>query len=148
MVLTQQSHLHDGITAEEREIIIHAKKSCLHNSGEFWGKRSSPNLFDVTMGSYDGAETCELIGTFLLNHITSKHGNNFGLYRDDGLGVMNASACVIENVKKDLCSIFNQLGLKITIEAIEASHLVNTNCTPNQIISHSMCVVSPTTRQT
>ena len=69
------------------------------------------------MGSYDGAETCGLVGTFFLNHITSKHGNNFGLYRDDGLGVMNASARVIENVKKDLCSIFNQFGLKITIEA-------------------------------
>ena len=33
------------------------------------------------------------------------------------LGVMNASARVIENVKKDLCAIFNQFGLKITIEA-------------------------------
>ena len=66
------------------------------------------------MGSYDGAETCELVGTFLLHHITSKYGNNFGLYRDGGLGVMNASARVVENVKKDLCSIFNQFGLKIT----------------------------------
>ena len=101
----------------EREIIIHTKKSCLYNSGDFWGKRSSTNLFDVTMGSYDGAETCELVGAFLLQHITSKHGNNFGLYRDDGLGVMNASARVIENVKKDLCAIFNQFGLKISIEA-------------------------------
>ena len=108
---------YDHITDEEREIIIHAKKSCLYNSGDFWGKRSSTNLFDVTMGSYDGAETCELVEAFLLQHITSKHGNNFGLYRDDGLGVMNASARVIENVKKDLCAIFNQFGLKITIEA-------------------------------
>ena len=41
---------YDHITAEEREIIIHAKKSCLHDSGEFWDKRSSPDLFDVTMG--------------------------------------------------------------------------------------------------
>ena len=54
----------------------------------------------------------------ILHHITSKQGYNFGLYRDDGLGVMNASARVIENVKlkKDLCSIFSQFELKITIK--------------------------------
>ena len=49
--------------------------------------------------------------------ITTKHGNNFGLYRDDGLGVIKATAREIENIKKDLCSIFNKYGLKITIEA-------------------------------
>ena len=57
------------------------------------------------MGSYDSAETCELVGPSYSQHITSKHGNNFGLYGDDGLGVMNASALVIENVRKDLCAI-------------------------------------------
>ena len=46
-----------------------------------------------------------------------KDGNNFGLYRDDGLGVIKATARDIENIKKDLCSIFNKYGLKITIEA-------------------------------
>ena len=49
--------------------------------------------------------------------VTTKHGNNFGLYRDDGLGVIKATAREIENMKKDLCSIFNNYGLKITIEA-------------------------------
>ena len=39
------------------------------------------DLFDVTMGSYDGAETCELVGTYIPSAI-----NNMiiGLYRDDG----------------------------------------------------------------
>ena len=69
------------------------------------------------MGSYDGAETCELVGSFLLHQITHKHGENFGLYRDDGLGVLNAAPREIEIIKKDLCSIFNNHGLKITIEA-------------------------------
>jgi hypothetical protein len=49
-------------------------------------------LFDVTMGSFDGAESCELVGSYLLHLITTKHGNNFGLYRDDGLGVIKATA--------------------------------------------------------
>ena len=96
---------------------MHAKTSCLHSSGNYWGKRTSSSLFDVTMGSFDGAESCELVGSYLLHLITTKHGNNFGLYRDDGLGVIKATAREIENIKKDLCSIFNKYGLKITIEA-------------------------------
>ena len=108
---------YDQITDEEREIILHAKKSCLYKSGEYWGKKSSSNHFDITMGSFDGAESCELVGSFLLYHISMKYGKNFGLYRDDGLGVVKATAREIESVKKDLCAIFNKYGLKITIEA-------------------------------
>ena len=100
---------YDNITDEEREIIIHAKTSCLHSSGNYWGKRRSSGLFDVTMGSFDGAQSCELVGSYLLHLITTKHGNNFGLYRDDGLGgVIKATAGEIENIKKDLCSILNK----------------------------------------
>ena len=78
-----------NITDDERHIITHAKKSCLFSSGEQWCKKSSSNFFDITMGSYYGAETCELVSCFLLHKITTKHGNNFGLYRDDGLGISN-----------------------------------------------------------
>ena len=69
------------------------------------------------MGSYDGAESYELVGSLLLHLITAKHGNKFGLYRDDGLGIVKESTREIERIKKDLCSIFNTYGLKITIEA-------------------------------
>ena len=69
------------------------------------------------MGSYDGAESCELVGAFLLHKIKEKHGNNFGLYRDDGLGITNATPRQVELIKKDLCTIFSEHGLKITIEA-------------------------------
>ena len=30
-------------------------------------------LFDVTMGTYDGAEVCELVGTYMLSLISKKH---------------------------------------------------------------------------
>ena len=41
-------------------------------------------LFDVTMGSYDGAEVCELVGLYLLSKLTPQMGiKNVGLYRDD-----------------------------------------------------------------
>ena len=53
------------------------------------------------MGSYDGAETCELVGSFILSSITAKYGNSFGLYRDDGLGVFKETSRKIEKIKKE-----------------------------------------------
>ena len=40
------------------------------------------------MGSYDGAEVCELIGLFILNTLQDRFGKDVGLYRDDGLAVI------------------------------------------------------------
>ena len=45
--------------------------------------------FDVTMGSYDGAEVCELVGLFILSELTKLiDKNSIGLYRDDGLAIL------------------------------------------------------------
>jgi hypothetical protein len=96
---------------------VHSRKSILCSSADDWGKRTSDSLFDVTMGSHDGAEVCELVGSYLLHLITQKFGNCFGLYRDDGLGVIRNSARNIENIKKELCVIFKKNGLRITTEA-------------------------------
>ena len=76
-------------------------------------------LFDVTMGSYDGAESCELVGTYLPHNIKERFSNacNFGFYRDDRPGVTKASPRQAELIKKELRSIFAKYGLKITIEA-------------------------------
>ena len=75
------------------EIIKHARKSVLFNDdGKPWTKKDSNSLFDVTMGSYDGAEICELVGLFILNKLAQKFGKeNIGLYRDDGLAIMKAN---------------------------------------------------------
>ena len=93
----------------------------MFSTGEPWVKKTSTNHFDVTneltMGSYDGAETCQLVGAFLLHQITVKYGNTFGFYRDDGLGISKEPPRKIELIKKDLCPIFKDHGLKITIEA-------------------------------
>ena len=67
---------YDEITDKEKEIIIQAKKSLLFNGNETWCKKSSNSLFDVTMGSFDGAETCELIGSYILSKLAPKYGNN------------------------------------------------------------------------
>lgn len=68
------------------------------------------------MGSFDGAEICELVGLFLLNIINSRITGNFGLYRDDGLASIRATPRQTESIKKQLCEIFRENGLKITIE--------------------------------
>ena len=74
-------------------------------------------MFDVTMGSYDGAETCELIGSYMLSLVTTKFKDQVGLYRDDGLAVCKASPREIEKIKQQVSNVFKLNGLKIMIEA-------------------------------
>ena len=108
---------YDNITDEEKNIIIKAKKSILFNGNTAWCKRETKSLFDVTMGSFDGAETCELVGLYLLSKLTPVVGNDIGLYRDDGLAALNKTPREIENIKKYICQTFNEHNLKLTIEA-------------------------------
>ena len=69
------------------------------------------------MGSYDGAETCELIGIYMLSLISAKFKDRVGLYRDDGLAVCRATPKEIEKTKQEVSNIFKSNGLKIAIEA-------------------------------
>lgn len=74
-------------------------------------------MFDVTTGSYDGTEMCELIGAYMLSLITSKFKDEVGLYHDDGLAVCKATLKEIEKNKKEVSNVFKSNGLKITIDA-------------------------------
>ena len=56
------------IMTDERRIIKHTKKTTLYNNNMPWRKIRSD--FGVTMGSFDGAETCKLVGLFLLLQLT------------------------------------------------------------------------------
>ena len=60
---------YDNISNEEINIITHAKRSLLFQQSTPWCKRSNSKL-DVTMGSFDGAETCELIGLYMLSQVS------------------------------------------------------------------------------
>ena len=41
--------------------------------------------YDVTMGSFEGAKVCELVGLYILHILITKYGKNLnGLHRDDG----------------------------------------------------------------
>ena len=57
-----------------------------------WIKKNNSE-FDVTMGSYDGAEICELVGLFLLHELSTIIPKDLtGLYRDDGLAILQNSS--------------------------------------------------------
>ena len=103
------------ISEEQINIIIQAKQSLLFKDGTPWAKKGGTN-FDVGMGSYDGAETCEIVGLFILSQL-SKLDLDVGLYRDDGLGVTCATPRQVEAMKKKICAIFRQNNLEVTIEA-------------------------------
>ena len=64
------------------------------------------------MGSYDGAEVCELSGIFMLSLTGNKYNpNNIELYRDDGLAIFkNTSGHNLNKIKR-----FFKKGLDIVI---------------------------------
>ena len=68
--------------------------------------------FDITMGSFDGAETCELVTIFILYQLKTKFGNKIDLemYRDDGLAMVRGTSREIENTKKKICKIFKNIS--------------------------------------
>ena len=63
-------------------------------------KTESSSCFDVTMGSYNGAEPFELIG----------------LYRDDGLIVLNkVTSQNTDEIRKKIIQVFQNNGFSIDI---------------------------------
>lgn len=79
--------------------------------GGTWIKKEG--LFDVTMGTYDSVEICEIVETFLLSKISEIYDkNSIGFYFDDGLSVFkNKSGTQLEGIKKSLEKRFKEFGL-------------------------------------
>ena len=59
------------ISDEDNETIIESKKSFLYTGDTVWVKKGEIN-FDVGMGAWDGAETCELVGLYILDHLKKR----------------------------------------------------------------------------
>ena len=77
-LLTKSINYAKSITTIEEEVIttiFHVRKSLSFDKTSIWVKKGNPN-FDVTMGSYDGAEVCELVGLYLLNLLTNEFGKH------------------------------------------------------------------------
>ena len=100
------------------EVIFHARKSLLFEGGKTWVKRDKSSLFDVSMGCYDGAEVCEMVGIFMLNKLSELLSRDkLGLYRDDGLGMLkDNSGREADTTRKLIIRTFQEHGLRITIE--------------------------------
>ena len=106
------------ISQKDKEIIFNSRKSMLFGQGREWIKKGT-GLFDVTMGCYDGAEVCELVGMFALSRLAKEvpAADSIGLYRDDGLGVLRKSpGSKADRIRKDIIKVFADLGLRITIQ--------------------------------
>ena len=102
------------ITDEDKGIIFACKESVLYNGSTPWVKREGEE-FDITMGSYDGAETTDLVGLFLLHQL--KHlPVNLGLYRDDGLAVSALTNRLTEKLWQQIKQVYEDNGLKVTAE--------------------------------
>ena len=82
--------------------IKHSTKSILFHNNVAWKKKTRTNCFEVTTGSYDGAEVCKLVGTFILSKLGNIIGKkNTSLYRDDGLVFLrNLNARGTDNTRK------------------------------------------------
>ena len=105
-----------NISPMEREIIMHARRSLLFHGGATWIKKDGSD-FDVTMGSYNGAEVCELVGLYMLHLLSQRLGIDFvGLYRDDGATAQILSKKQADRARKDIIAIFKSCGFTITVE--------------------------------
>ena len=68
------------------EIIMHSRKSVLWYDNEIWVKKKDPE-FDVTMGSYDGGEVCEVCSLDILSLLKERGIFKEGwcaMFKDDG----------------------------------------------------------------
>ena len=62
-----------NIPERDINIIMHSRKSLLFHQDAALMKKGDSGLFDVTMGSYDGAKVCQLVGLYILNRLSEKY---------------------------------------------------------------------------
>ena len=73
--------------------------------------------FDVSIGAYDGAEICELVGWVLLYSINKiMDPSNHGIYHDDGLIIVDKSTpkkC--DGIRKRFYKLFEEFGFRLDV---------------------------------
>ena len=107
-----------SITQQELDIILHVRKSLLFSKNKPWEKTINESSFDITIGSYDGAEICELLNLYILSILGKVYGiQKVGLYLGDGLACLpKISGPASDKIPKDIIRTFQKnSGLKTTI---------------------------------
>ena len=136
------AHSIKPITSDEINIIMHSRKSILFTHPTTPDQHATPwtkktGLFDVTMGAFDGAEICEIVGLYILHLIKNRFtelelelGENLeldvGLYRDDGLIVhKRLPGHTTDSIRKSLISLFKEtgLGIEVSVNMTKANFL-------------------------
>ena len=72
--------------------------------------KKGDNFFDVGQGSFDGAETCELVGLFLLEDLSKTERLNVRIYRDDGLGCTKVPPSQAEKIRQKVAEILRNVA--------------------------------------
>ena len=107
--------------------LFHCRRSLLFHDNEPWIKKYTNGGFDVTKGSYDGAEVCELAGLSMLNRLSKKFDKyHIGSYRDDGLSIFkNFNGHQNYKVREEMIDLLKQhhLNLEITCRLKIADYL-------------------------
>ena len=99
---------------------MQARKTLFFKEDIPWVKKEQNEDFDVLMSCFDGAEVCELVGSYIfLQSIQLFEHHSAGLYRDDGLAILKSlSVPETDRVKKKkLIKVFKYCRLKITIKS-------------------------------
>ena len=97
------------------EILFNARKQLITWDDSNWTKKQG--LFDISIGSYDGAECCDIVGLYILFHLKNEFPDeNLSLYRDDGIGATAKHGAQASRLEKRLHAVFRTFDLKITTE--------------------------------
>ena len=65
----ENAKLYTSITQQQFDIILHARQISLLYKDKPWEKTIDEASFDISMGSYDGAEIWELVGLYILSFL-------------------------------------------------------------------------------
>ena len=71
-----------SIPPKSIDVIFHSRKSLLYHNDDPWVKKDTSVEFDVTMGSYDGAEVCEIVGLFMLDTLSKFFEKIISIYTE------------------------------------------------------------------
>ena len=63
----------------DKEIILRACDSLLFSDNKVSKKKNNDTFFDVPMGSFHGAEICDLVGLYILSKLKNVFSNYCGL---------------------------------------------------------------------
>ena len=105
------------ISSQDMETIMGCKSSLLFdNEKNVWKKKGTQD-FDITMGAYDGGETCDICVLYLLSkvqHLPFK----IGAYKDDWLVASSLTPRVTEKFRQEIDRIFKDNGLTLDFVAV------------------------------